>query len=332
MNIQRFLVVYVIGIVIIALTLVTLILIGSFKVNSNKNKSGLKNIYVTFVYRLIQLYLVFQGLFFLVILSMQLFSFRPYFSNPKNGVSLGLADYADGYPIPVTLHLEIPESIVSTEILMDSTPLHFERKYHFSLAGKLLDQVMARQDESTMPAAFGPDHFPYSRVDTFKNEIRILNTGKKHGFTFTPPQNAAATAHFLSKSGWKNFLFSLFNYFRVIEHMVIAFLLLKILTCFRKGELFAPKSFSFVNGIGLTLMGYQLIYFILTVICNRWLLDPMLIIGHSSLPYYKGNINIGVSLDYNFNMPLFITGFLLVLLAQVFKRGILLEQDQKLTI
>lgn len=327
-----FLSLYPVVITLAFLAFIALILTGSFKIHAAKNISSLQNTYVSIVYRLVQAYLIFQGLFFVTLVCMQLFSFRPYYFNPKTGASFGLLDYADGYPIAVLLHLDIPESITAIETRVDSTTYHFKTMQHFAKARRFSDHVIASQNESRMPAAFGPRHAPYRRVDTFRNEIHTLSAAQRDAFVFTPPQMASAIGRFYSESSGKNFLFALFIYFRVMECMAIAWFLLKILASFRKGQWFAPRSFSHIYAIGLALMVYQLVHLLLVIICNRWVLDPITIDGRSSLPYYSGNVTIGVTLDYHLNVPLFVTGFLLVLLSQVFKRGFLLEQDQKLTI
>ncbi|TAN00332.1 MAG: DUF2975 domain-containing protein [Chitinophagaceae bacterium] len=333
---------YTLLIFLIVILGIVLLITGAVRIYGGKSKLGRKNLFLLIVYRVIQLYSILVVVVLIVMLSSQLFSFKPYVENKKTGSSFGIFTPANGYLIPVSVNLNIPKRQVFIKAKVDSTIRTYQDNSSFSnnFNIQLEDSMYKKQ----LSAIFGKSHVPYLRDDTIENLINIYYPSNRskgnsihEGFldktiTFIPPSKINAEASIRSSSSRKNLILSLFIYINLFSGLVIAFFLLKILSSFRKGELFNRKNFSSVSYIGLTLMLYQIFKLLLEWICDKWIFSEVTIWGSSNIPHYVGNMNAIISISYDFSFTLFFTGFLIVLFAQVFKTGFSMQEEQKLTI
>lgn len=342
LSMQSFIYWYTLLILLIVILGIVLLITGAVRVYGGKSKLERKNIFLLLVYRLVQIYFILAVITLIVILSSQLFSFKPLIENKKTGSSFGCLSCGDGYEVPVSVNLDIPKRQVFIEAKVDSMIQTYQDKSFFSnnFHSAWRDSMYKKQ----LSVIYGKNHVPYLRDDTIENVINIYypsNLSKggsiREGFldktiTLIPPSKVKAEAHIHSSSSWKNFTLSLFDYIYLLSSLMIAFFLIRILSSFRKGEPFTRKNFSNVSYIGLTLMLYQIFKFSLEWICGKWIFSDGTIWASSNIPHYVGNMNADISISYNFNFSLFITGFLIVLFAQVFKNGFFMQEEQKLTI
>lgn len=333
---------YVLIITVIVIIGIIVFGIGAVRMYSGKSKISKKNISLLFLYRLAQIYLVVQVIYLAVMLSVQLFSFQPYGAK-KTGVTYGLIWLADGYPVPVRTDYNIPKKKVSIVANVDSAAYSFSYSNHFSWAFNIADKAIDSMQREEMPVIYGKNHAPYIRNDSVTNMIHVSypmhrprptanQASSDTSVAVVPPKYAYTTAFLRSSSHWKNFVISLFTYINIFSRLVIAFFLLKILSSFRKEQLFTRKNFSYVNYIGITLMAYPVLNLALSFICNQWVIGTIFIDGISNIKYYQENMSLNMMITNDFSWPLFFMGFLIVMLAQVFRRGFTLDQDQKLTI
>lgn len=350
--------IYVLAIFIGFILLLILIISGAILIYSGRARINRRNIFILIIYRLVQLLLFINVIsIFLLVLS-QIFSIKFYSIDHKTGSSYGWLNQADGYEIPATVSYSVPKQQVYIKVKVGSEVQSFSQNSLFSYIENQSIQFGDSLQYASNPLIFGKNHAPYLSTDTIWNKINIdFPVSQSHpmlyysiehrrfpvikryqvpdhgpAFHIVPPGRLNTEVYVRSDKPWENFIFSLFTYLKLFAWLTVLFFLAKILSSFRKEQLFAQRHFAYVGFIGLTLVFYQILRFILSFICNRWIISCVFIHGTSNMPGYIPNISASLNIIYDINFPLLISGFLIILVAQVFKEGFVLQKEQELTI
>lgn len=355
---MAFLNIYTLAAILAVALFLILVISGAILVYSGKSRVNKRNFFILIICRLVQLLFFFNIIVIFLLLLSQIFSIKFYSINHKTGSSYGWLNQADGYEIPMTASFHIPKQQVYIKAKVDSEIQTFSRISSFSWVNNQSRQVDDSLQSTNYPLVFGKKHAPYLSTDTIWNKIDIFfpvrnkqptfnfSAGQRHfrmdkasllphfvsSIHFIPLGRLSAKAFVLSDKPWENFIFSLFTYFKLFAGLSVLFFLVKILSSFRKEQLFAQRNFAYVSFIGITLVFYQILKFILAFVCNKWIMGGILIHGISNMPGYVPNMSASMNIDYDINFPLLISGFLIVLVAQVFKEGFILQKEQELTI
>src|SRR5690606_21672661 len=199
--------------------------IGAVFIFSGRSKIDKKNIFILFLYRLVQLYFVIQLIYLAVMLSVQLFSFRPYAVSHKTGAPYGLMWFADGYRVPVWTNYDIPKKTVSIVTNENNSTYTFSSRSNFSWSENIVTKMIDSMDGERMPVIDGA---PYIRSDTVTNVVHVSYPVNRRAAIYdtsiavVPPRHAYTSAFLHSSSHWKNFIFSLFTYINIFSRLVIA--------------------------------------------------------------------------------------------------------------
>jgi Protein of unknown function (DUF2975) len=100
---------------------------------------------------------------------------------------------------------------------------------------------------------------------------------------------------------------------RVTYHLKLIFL------SFKQGQPFNEANFERIRNIGLALIAFCVLQFIFNIGLRSFLTT------HFKWPN-------GMALTYSFNVNFLVTGLILIVLSEIFKLGVFLEEDKNLTI
>ncbi|RYE20105.1 MAG: DUF2975 domain-containing protein [Sphingobacteriaceae bacterium] len=120
-------------------------------------------------------------------------------------------------------------------------------------------------------------------------------------------------------ANWQNNLMLLIGYGVIFSTIIIiTYQLKKIFENFKQGLPFNKLNMVRIRNIAFVLMGYSFVQWLFAYVVNALL----------NLNFQFGHLD----LTYNFNISYLLTGVALLVVEEIFKTGLLLEEQQQLTI
>jgi len=97
----------------------------------------------------------------------------------------------------------------------------------------------------------------------------------------------------------------------------------------QRGEIFIPANYKRLRNMGIAVLAHQALLFILYLLESSY---QILVNYQSTIPNYRPPVYLVAEADYHIGAPYLLAGALILVVANAFKKGYTLQQEQDLTI
>jgi hypothetical protein len=158
-------------------------------------------------------------------------------------------------------------------------------------------------------------NIPVTFADITLKQVRPLNKD----FPLGTLNATTGTLYLHEDASWQNVLMLLIGFMVFFAAVILVTYQLKVIfSNFKRDIPFNETNISRIRNIAFLLMVYAAIQWLFVIVVNQVLMS---------------NLNWeNIKLTYSFNISCLVTGIILVVVAEIFKQGALLDNEQKLTI
>lgn len=271
------------------------------------------------------------GLFIVSILAglMSLFLTAHMFFNfnlGNGGGFLNKMQYKNGIAVPVKFQAPVGFNVDTTIAVKELTP-----------SGETLYSVFGKDNfgrwlviQGNFELGYGSDKIYYR--DTIVPHHQTMNSRppwKDSWSTITKVDIESGTVYIKPESFYNRGLLLLPQ---ILFFFLVAYFCWQ-LACFlgniQDGEMFTIGNYRKIRNMGLSVIGYQFLLFIVYLLENTYY---VLVQYRSTIPNFRSPIELVAEADYHLGVSYLLAGCILLIVAKAFYKGHQLQQEQDLTV